>query len=282
MIIVLIFCLIACFTNLMAEVVSDSKNDSDKEYIIGTEDVLEIRVWGQDNLNRTVEVSKEGAFTFPLIGKVHASGLSVFGLEKLLTQSLSKGYLVKPQVTVSIATYRSQKVFLLGEVKKPGSYALKGKTHILELISDAGGLTDRAGRTITIVRSRSSHNKSAPVALEDAKEDEIITIYLDELELTADGMKSIDIFIADGDSIYISKARKIYVTGEVKKPGGYKWERGITVHQAISLAGGATKRGATNRTKIIRTKKGLERELKPSMSDKVIPDDIIKVPISYF
>ncbi len=252
---------------------------SDKEYILGPEDVLEIQVWGEENLHRTVEISKEGDFTFPFIGKVHASDLSVFELENLITQKLSGRFLTNPQVSVSVVKYRSQKVFLLGEVKKPGSYILKGKTHLLEIISKAGGLTRRSGRTVTIVRPGSNRDKMAPVPLEDAKENKIITLDIDHI---TPGDTDERLFVVDGDSIYVSKAHRIFVTGEVKNPGVFTWEKGLTVRQAISLAGGPTGRGAPNRTKIIRTEKGKEKEFKPEMSDTLMPDDIIKVPESYF
>src|SRR4030067_3475028 len=75
-----------------------STDTSGKEYVVGSEDVLEIQVWGNDDLQRTVEISQEGAFTFPLIGKIHAAGLSVFELEKLLKKLLADGYLREPQV----------------------------------------------------------------------------------------------------------------------------------------------------------------------------------------
>jgi polysaccharide export outer membrane protein len=89
-------------------------------------------------------------------------------------------------------------------------------------------------------------------------------------------------FAINGDSIYISKAPRIYVTGEVNKPGDYRWEKGLTVHQAIALAGGPTKRGASTRTEVIRLEKGTERKLKPNLSDPLMPDDIVNVPESYF
>ncbi|GJQ58358.1 MAG: polysaccharide export protein [Candidatus Scalindua sp. AMX11] len=122
----------------------------DNEYRIGTDDILDVQVWDNDDLNRVVEVSKEGAFTFPLIGKVHTAGLTVFDLENEIKKRLADGYLVNPEVSVCIQKYMNQKVFLLGEIKTPGSYLLKRKTHILELISMAGGFADSAGRIVSV------------------------------------------------------------------------------------------------------------------------------------
>jgi polysaccharide export outer membrane protein len=252
---------------------------SGKDYVIGPEDVLDIQVWGNDDLKRTVEVSQEGSFTFPLIDKVYAAGRTVFELEQLLKKRLGEGFLREPQVTVTVSKYKNQKVVVFGEVKKPGSYVITGKTHILEILSSAEGLTDRAGSIITIVRPQVSLNKNNSTASGEAKESKIIEVNLDSI---AEGTSDESFFVISGDSVYVSKASPIFVTGEVNKPGEYKWEKGLTIHQAVSLAGGPTKRGALNRLKIVRTENGKEKTVKPSLSDMVMPYDIIKVPESYF
>ena len=108
-----------------------------KEYTVGPDDMLVIQIWDIEDLDRTVEVSQEGSFAFPLIGKVSAEGLTVFELENLVRARLADGFISDPQVTIGMSKYQSRKVFLLGEVKNPGSYVLKRKTHILELISEA-------------------------------------------------------------------------------------------------------------------------------------------------
>lgn len=256
---------------------------ADKGYVIGAEDVLDIKVWKNEDLNRILEVSKDGAVTFPFIGKIQAAGLTVFQFEKLLQDKLGHGYLVAPQVTVTMSQYKSQKVYVLGEVRKPGSVVVKGRAHLLDAISEAGGLTDNAGRTVTIVRpgagSRRPESES-PLPPGAAGQDTIQVDLTDQLTISSE--KRDDLIIRGGESIYVAKASRVYVTGEVEKPGEVKWEKGITLHQALSLAGGATRRGAPNRTKVIRAQDGKETELKLKMSDPVLPDDIIKVPQSYF
>jgi polysaccharide biosynthesis/export protein len=257
-----------------------STDSSGKEYIIGPEDVLDIQVWGNDDLKRTVEVSQEGAFTFPLIDKVYAKGLTVFELEQQLKKRLAEGYLKDPQVSITVSKYKNKKVIILGEVRKPGSYVIKGRTHILEFISEAEGLTDRAGSIITIVRPQLSpgNDNSSPLP-EDAKGSKTIEVNLDNM--TA-GASDDSFFVQEGDSIYISKAPPIFVTGEVNKPGEFKWEKHLSVHHAISLAGGPTRKGALNRVKIYRSENGKEKRFKPSLSDEVMPYDIVQVPESYF
>lgn len=266
-----LFPVIPCFSgNSLLE------RSGERAYVIGPEDVLDIQVWGHDDMRRVVEVSREGSFTFPFIDKVDAAGLSVAELEKVITQKLSDGYFTNPQVTITVSKYKSQKVVVLGEVSRPGGYIIKGRTHILEIISDAGGLTEKAGTIITITRTG---NPGSAVTNQPNGTDTVLTVDLDQL---VNGDSESNSFVQNGDSISVPRAHRIFVIGEVNKPGEFKWDKGLTVNQAISLAGGATKRGAPGRTVITRTEQGAEVRINPKLSDQVSPDDIIEVPQSYF
>lgn len=249
------------------------------EYSIGPGDIISIQVWDHADLNRNVEVSQEGDFTFPLIGKIHAAGLSVFELEKSITGKLGSGYLISPQVTITISEFKNQEVFLFGAVKKPGSYVIKGKTHILKLTTDAGGFEDESGMSATVIRPKSPLLKNKPLTLEQAKENETITIDLNQVTISSTDDK---FYILPGDSIYINKMARFFVTGEVKKPGIYNWEKDLTIREAISIAGGATPRGSEDRAWIVRRQDNEEKQITPEMGDFVLPDDIITVPKSYF
>lgn len=249
------------------------------EYLIGPGDVISIQVWDHSDLNRNVEVSQEGDFTFPLIGKIHTTGLSIFELEKIITDKLGSGYLISPQVTITISEFKNQEVFLFGAVKKPGSYVIKGKTHILKLTTDAGGFEDESGMSATVIRPKSPLLKNKPLTLEQAKENEMITIDLNQVTISSTDDK---FYILPGDSIYINKMARFFVTGEVKKPGIYNWEKDLTIREAISIAGGATPRGSEDRAWIVRRQDNEEKQITPEMGDFVLPDDIITVPKSYF
>jgi len=256
-----------------------TQDTPNKDYVLGPGDVIEIRVWENDDLTRTVEISHEGSFSFPFIGKIRAAGHSVFGLENDIKERLADGYLISPQVTIKIVDYVHKKIFLHGQIKKPGSYVIKGKAHLLALISDAGGFTDEVGETIVIVTPGSPDGKNAPSLPNANGGNRVFTVEIDKL---ISGKADQAIFVAPGDSIYVSRAEGVFVTGEVKKPGKVKWESHLTVRQVISLAGGPTSKGAPGRTKILRTKDGIEEEMSPDMSDRVLPGDIVKVPESYF
>ncbi len=254
-----------------------------KEYVIGPQDVLEIKVWDHDDLNRVVTVSEDGYFSYPLIGRVHADGLTVSELEKEIEKRLSGKYIINPQVTVTVKKYRSKQVFVLGEVggagtgKGPGAYPLIGRTTLLEILAEAGGPTKDAGSEVIIIRPKVK--KANPTPLEKASKDEIIVVNLKRL---LEGDLSQNVVLQPNDTIYVPKAQYFYVFGEVKKPGKYIFENGITVLKAITIAGGTTEKAAINKTKIVREKNGQKIEIKAKMTDPVYPGDTIIVPESLF
>jgi polysaccharide export outer membrane protein len=251
-----------------------------KDYVVGAGDILEVQIWGHDDLSRRVEISKEGAFTFPFIGRVAAAGKSVYSIEQFMASKLGDGYLVSPQVNISIAQYINQKVFLFGEVTRPGSYTIKGRTYLLELVSEAGGFTQNRGSICQIVRPSMAGAKKVPTTPDQAKDSEVIELNLDDLVA---GKGNLELaYIRPGDSVYIKTAEDFYVIGEVNRPGKYKWEKGLTVLQAVSTAGGGTPRASLKRINVIRKQEGKELEVRPQLNDALMPNDIVKVPESFF
>lgn len=257
----------------------------EKEYQIGSEDVLQIMVWDHDDLNREVYISREGEFSYPLIGSVHADGLTIGQLEEEIKTRLAGRYIVNPQVTVTVKEYKSKRIFLLGEAggtegrgKGPGAYPLTGKTTLVEILSLAGGLTKDSGTEVTVIRPKNAHG--SPVPLEKAgKEDEVIKINLRKL---LEGDTSQNIYLEPNDTIYVSKAEYFYVYGEVNSPGRYTLEKGTTVLKAITTAGGVTEKAAVNKTKVVREREGAKAEMPVKMTDPVEPEDIVMVPESFF
>lgn len=266
---------------------SNNHNESGKDYVIGPEDVLKVTVWDNEDLTRTIQISREGEFSFPLVGKVHADGLTILQLERELAKRLSEGYLVNPHVTILIEEYKSKKVFVLGEVggsgkgkvEGGGTYPLTGKTTLLEIISRAGGPTPEAGDQVLVIRPLNGQPKLSPTPLEEAREGEAISLDLRALE---EGDTGQNIELHNGDTIIVPKAEFFFAMGEVQKPGKYKLERDTTVLKAISLAGGLTEKAAPNRAKIIRDLEGAKREIRAKLSDKVNPHDVIVIPESFF
>jgi polysaccharide export outer membrane protein len=236
-----------------------------QDYRVGEGDVLKITVYEHNDLTTVARVSGKGTIMFPLIGEVKVEGLTTIEIAKRISELLADGYIVDPQVSVFIQEYRSKKATIMGEVERPGLYELRGETTFLELLSKAGGLTRDASSKAIVKR----------------KNGDIVSI--DLKRLIEDGDTSLNITITEGDNIYIPKAGVFYVTGEVKKPDAYKYEKGTTVIKAITMAGGFTDKAAIGRVKIIRNIDGREVVLeKVKMDEPILPDDIIIVPESFF
>ncbi|MEW6079754.1 MAG: polysaccharide biosynthesis/export family protein [Thermodesulfobacteriota bacterium] len=245
------------------------------DYTIGPGDRLNVTVYENPDLTRTVQVSGDGNIVLPLIGEFRAKGLTATRLSQVITGKLASGYLVNPQVTVVVEEYRSLNATILGKVNKPALYDLRGKTTLLELISTAGGLAPDAGQYAYVTRVASDKNQP------DAGRKEVIRI--DLKKLVEEGDTTQNILINDGDSIFISKMEKIYVTGQVKSAGSYSYEEGLTVIKAVTKAGGFTDLASTSGIKIVRKGNGEEQILsKVKMDDLVEPEDVIVVPESFF
>jgi polysaccharide export outer membrane protein len=249
-------------------------------YVIGSHDVLLITVWDQADLSGKFTVEADGSFTFPLIGRIMASGLTLRALEGELRKRLADGYFKNPQVSVAVEQYRSQQIFVIGEVRAPGAYPLTGDMTLIEALARAGSTTADAGGEAVIVRAPAGQPVTAPLLPNQQDSSEVIRVNIRDLQ---GGQLSQNVGLSDGDTIFIPRAETIYVFGQVKSPGAYPLKtRDTTVLQALSLAGGVTDRGSTGRIKIVRLVDGKKVELKAKLSDPVKPGDTIIVQERFF
>jgi polysaccharide export outer membrane protein len=248
------------------------------EYTIGAGDVLSINVWGHGDLTKEVVVSEKGRFSFPLIGEVAAAGLTVTQLEAKLVGLLSNGYVINPNVTVRIKGYKSQRVYVLGEVKSPGTYSLDKETSLIEIISQAGGVSNDAGWIIEVVRP-SGKGLGKPVTPDEANREEIIRV---DVEGLLGGRPADNIRIEGGDTIFIPKAAYYFIFGEVRNPGSFKLKRDTTVLKAVILAGGFTDKASKRRIKIRRKEGEKTIKVRVKLDDPVLPGDTIIVSESFF
>ena len=241
-----------------------------QEYIVGEGDVLDINVYENEDISTTVRVSAINTIRVPLLGEISVKGLTVSQVSTKIEQLLADGYLVNPQVDVFISEHRSKKAIILGQVRNPGQYELRGRITFLEFVSKAGGLTENAGSHATIKRIGAGGKDEAQIIIDLEK-------------LIEQGDASLNIVIRDNDSIYISEAKTYYVSGEVNKPASYKYEKDLTVIKAITTAGGFSKIAARNKVQIIRVEHG-EKVIyqNVNMDEPVLPDDVIVVPESFF
>jgi len=249
-------------------------------YVIGSHDVLLITVWDQADLSGKFTVEADGSFTFPLIGRIMAAGLTLRDLEGELRKRLADGYFKNPQVSVAVEQYRSQQIFVIGEVRSPGAYPLTGDMTLIEALARAGSTTVDAGGEAVIVKAPAGSPATAPLLPNQQDSSEVIRVNIRDLQ---GGQLSQNVALNDGDTIFVPRAETIYVFGQVKNPGAYALKaRDTTVLQALSLAGGVTDRGSTNRIKIVRLVEGKKVELKAKLGDPVKPGDTIIVQERFF
>lgn len=252
------------------------------EFKIGAKDLLEISVFGLEELNRTVRVSEEGKISLPLLGEIQVEGLTKTELEKKLSQLLEEKYLQNPHVTVFIKEYQSKRVFMLGAVGKPGPYELLGRQTLLHLISQAGGLTNDAGDEIIIIRKLQDSTNTS------------FRIPIDDLILEGDTELNIPLEPDDIVNIPADKAVFVYVFGQVRNPGALEVKKSNTptLLRAIAQAGGFTDRASKSGVIIKRIdQEGKETQIKVNVKDiikgkrKDIPlkeNDLVYVPESIF
>ena len=252
------------------------------DYKIGPKDLLDISVFNIDELNRIVRVSEEGKITLPLLGEVDVEGLTKGELEKKISQLLEEKYLQNPQVTVFIREYQSKRVLVLGAVRNPGPYEFLGHQTLLQIISQAGGLTNDAGKEIVIIRQLDeSNSKSLKISIED-------------LFLKSDARLNIPLQPNDIVNIPIDKIVHVYIFGQVKNPGALEVRRSNipTILQAIAQAGGFSER-ASKKGILIKRKdeNGKEVEIKVNVKDilkgkkkdiQLKENDVVYVPETIF
>ena len=249
----------------------------DQNYIIGPRDTLRIDVFDQPDLGGRYSVELDGSVSFPLIGRIAAGGTTVREFEQALIERLSDGYFRDPRVTVAVEEYNSQRVFIVGEVRRPGAYPLSGEMRLVELLAFGGGATPTAAGVALVVHAE--NGGEAPALPGEDGVAASVEVDLDALET---GDLSQNVVLRDGDTVFVPEADVVYVFGEVRNPGRYPIRHDTVVLQVLSLAGGTTEFAALNRVRILRVENGKQREIKVKLDDPVQANDIIRIPERLF
>jgi len=252
------------------------------DYRIGAKDLLNVSVFGLDELNKTVRVSEDGKISLPLLGEVEVEGLTKTELEKKLSLLYGEKYLQNPQVTVFIREYQSKRISVLGAVKNPGPHEILGRQTLLQIISQAGGLTADAGYEIIVIRQLQDGTSTS------------LKISIEDLILNGDARLNIPLEPNDIVNIPVDKTVFIYVFGKVGRPGAIQVKKSNipTILQAIAQAGGFSERASKGGVLIKRKDKdGKEQQIKVNVKDIIKgkkPDiqlkenNVIYVPESFF
>jgi polysaccharide biosynthesis/export protein len=243
---------------------------------LGAGDLVEISVYNVPELATKARISESGDLYLPLIDYVHVAGLTADEAQEVIEKKLEAGGFVKgPHVSVFVDQYASQGASVLGEISRPGVYPVMGQQRLFDLISQAGGLTERSGRSATITH-RNQPDKPVVVPLSK--------------NLADNPGSNIEVF--PGDTVIVRPADIVYVVGDVARPTGLLIDRGtLTVMQALALAGGTTRTSRPNGARIIHkspsgmteTHVQLKKILQAKAADVTLsPDDILFVPSSAF
>ena len=227
-----------------------------RDYKIGSEDLLEITVFEEEKLNKTVRVSSQGNISLPLLGVLHVKGLTATEVEKEIRDLLAEKYLKDPQVSVFIKEYRSQRISVIGAVDKPGVYEVTGQKTILAMLAMAGGLkgdvSQTAGQLLFLLRPPDPDESPGESPKEGETENMPKTFVIDLDDLLVKGDMSLNLFLRHGDIINVPAAGKVFVGGEVVKPGGFPIVKKLTVSQAIAMAEGLKPKAKASETRIFR------------------------------
>jgi polysaccharide export outer membrane protein len=240
---------------------------------IAERDQLVVTVWGVEQWSRTYPVAPDGTIDFPQLGKIAVVGRTAREVEADLAQQLKAGeYLLDPQVTIDLVQTANKEVTVSGSVINPGSYTYAGEWTVFDALVRAGQATVAAGERILVLRTR-----RGPGSVDEASpaQEEVITVSLVSLQR---GDLSDNPVLLDGDVVVVPRAEQVFITGYVGAPGSYTVRTGMTVEQALALAGGISERGSSRRIEITRMVDGEREVLKGvKLDDPVKPGDTIKV-----
>ncbi len=251
------------------------------DYRIGPKDLLEIRVFEIPELNLERRVSDTGSIELPLLGELPVSGLTSSEVNSRVEALLTAKYVNRANVSVVVKEYSNSPVSIVGAVQKPGPLNISGNWYLLQAISAAGGLTERAGRKIHVLRRTESD-------LSDTLE-----INIDDLFHPSSPMWNIPIFPSDVVNIPARSVVKVFCLGEVRQPGALEFESDdrISLLSVVAKAGGLTDR-ASNSMRIkhkgpdgrdVETVVNFRRVVSGKDPDPVLlPDDVVIIKESFF
>lgn len=233
-------------------------------FTIGAGDTVQIDVLGRPELSAKGNVSGDGRVTVALLGPISIGGLTPVQAAERIAYAYKQGeYLVSPQVTVTMVDYQSQLLTVLGEVRSPGRFPIRTRLSVLDGLALAGGINEQGASTAYLLRP----------------EDSVVTRYeidLDALIQSGAGQQYFEMLA--GDTLVVPKTQVFYIYGEAKNPNAYKLKPGMTVMQALSLAGGLTDKGSDKRIDIRRKgPDGQLQTLSANLNETLLVDDVLYV-----
>jgi polysaccharide export outer membrane protein len=240
------------------------------EYRLGSGDVVRISVFQNPDLTLETRITEAGLVSYPLLGSIRLGGQSVTGAERLIADGLRNGNFVKsPQVTLVVLQVRGNQASVLGQVNRPGRFPLEvADMRLTDLLAMAGGTANGGADLVVVTGTRDGK----PFRQE-----------IDLPTLFAPGGAAKDLFILNGDTVWVDRQPIVYIYGEVQRPGPMRLERDMTLLQALATGGGLTQRGTAKG--IVVHRKGASGKVEvitPQMTDLVREGDVVFVRESLF
>jgi protein involved in polysaccharide export with SLBB domain len=237
-------------------------------YVLGAGDEIDVQVFGDSELSRVITIKPDGTIALPLINEVKAAGKTTGQLETELVKMYSK-YVKEPRVTVVVRALRVDRVYLLGQVARPGDYPLRPNLNMFELLASAGGPTNRADLAkAVIIRGKTE------------------TIKLDLIDAFVKSQPPA-VTLLDGDTIFIPETdRSMVALGQVNRPGSFGLLEGQRLSDLLAATGGVTAKAGLSKAFIMRNGQQMPVDLKRVLDGDVdanIPlkaGDMLVVPES--
>ena len=246
--------------------------------LIAPQDQLKITVVGEADLTVQVRVRADGLIPFPFINTIRAGGLTIAQFRDKLTAELADGWLKDPMVRVELDRVKMNSVIVRGVVRAPGRYDYTGSRTLLEVLADAGLQLAQAGNDVKVIRPDRSDKAETESGYRGGQESgaseadsEIFTVNLQ------DPVASQAFQLQDGDIVTVPEIQTFYISGAVRSAGNYVWRRGLTLGEAVSLAGGLEDRGTLRGASAVRTTGEKQAVVKLSSSDVIEADDHITI-----
>jgi polysaccharide export outer membrane protein len=217
---------------------------------------------------------------YPLIGAVDATQATPQEVEDRIVARLAKGLIRDPRVTVVVQEYRSKVVYVVGEIARPGTYPLTGRTTVVEVLAKAGPLSPQAGSEVIVVRPLAG-TADRPLLPSEVAPASAEVIRVDVSAIQA-GRLERNLPLAPNDTVFVPQAERFFVTGEVRNPGAFAFRSGLTVRQAVSLAGGFSEDASTGGAKVVRTIGGKAQTYKIKLDDPITAGDTILIKAKLF
>jgi len=235
---------------------TDASPAADQSYVLGPEDVIEVQVLGRSDFTTRARIGQDGSIQLPYLGTVAAGNRTTNELSSQIGKALEAGgYYASPIVRVEIVSYASRYVTVLGEVGSPGLVPVDRPYHLSELLARVGGVRPDAADFIVLKPANGAEQRLA-------------------IKTIATGDAQSDPLIQPGDKIFVDKAELFYISGQVKSPGAYPFDTGMTLRMAIARAGGLTDLGTDHDVKV--TEPG-GKSVRLRLDDTIQSRDVILV-----